>query len=122
MPGPEVCSPVRALPRATGGGGAEVTVSAQEPVFAGHYPGFPILPGVCVVEFVRLAASADLPEGWRLTAVESSRFLSPVLPGDRLTLDLVWSQDGPERRCKATASTERGVAARMRLRFGGAAA
>jgi 3-hydroxyacyl-[acyl-carrier-protein] dehydratase len=124
MTRPEMCSPVSAVPGLVeaeeGHTRACVTVDAAEAVFAGHYPGLPIFPGMCIVEHVRLAALAYLPEtpsGWRLAAIESGRFLSPVRPADRLTIDCAWSAEGADRRCAATVTTGRGLVARVRLRF-----
>ncbi|KOG79350.1 MULTISPECIES: 3-hydroxyacyl-ACP dehydratase FabZ family protein [Streptomyces] len=95
-----------------------VTVEAGEQVFPGHYPGFPIFPGVCVVEHIHLSALATAPEpGLRMEAIESTRFLSPVFPGDRLAIDLVWERKGEKWRCKAVAATPRGDSAKVRLRF-----
>ena len=42
---------------------AEVRIDPSEPVFAGHYPDFPIFPGVCVVECVHRSALATAPTG-----------------------------------------------------------
>jgi 3-hydroxyacyl-[acyl-carrier-protein] dehydratase len=102
-------------------GGKIVTsafISPQEQVFAGHYPGFPIFPGVCVVECVLHSARQVLPEpGLRLTVVESTRFQSPVFPGDTLTMELAWSPRGSARRCQAEVRTARGPAAQVRLRY-----
>jgi 3-hydroxyacyl-[acyl-carrier-protein] dehydratase len=127
MTTPVVASPVGASPSIVEAGAeqarAEVIVDTAEAVFAGHYPGLPIFPGVCLVEYVRLAAMEQLPAsasasgGWRLAAIESSRFLSPVFPADRLTIDCAWSAEATVRRCSATVSTDRGVAARVRVRF-----
>lgn len=117
MPTPPTCSPVSAAPVAVGDGAAEVSVAASEPVLAGHYPGLPILPGVCLVEYARLAALAALPGAWRMTEIDSARFQDPVRPGDRLALRLDWSAGEGVRRCSVTVATERGVAARIRLSF-----
>jgi len=100
-----------------------VPVALDEPVFQGHYPGFPIFPGVCVVECVRRAAVSTLPHVVRdeatpeLAEVVSARFLDPVAPGDRLAIDISWRRDGDGLSCAAVVSTGRGPAARMRLRF-----
>lgn len=95
-------------------------VGGTEKVFAGHFPGFPIFPGVCVVEYVQRGALATLPEpGGALAAVESARFLGPVFPGSTLSCEFTWSRDDAMGawRCRSEVTTERGVAARVRLRF-----
>ena len=95
-------------------------VGGTEKVFAGHFPGFPIFPGVCVVEYVQRGALATLPEpGSALAAVESARFLGPVFPGSTLSCEFTWLRDDATGgwRCRAEATTERGLAARVRLRF-----
>jgi 3-hydroxyacyl-[acyl-carrier-protein] dehydratase len=99
----------------------EVGIDQTEPVFAGHYPDFPIFPGVCIVDCVHrsavavaLCAGLGLP---RLVAVESTRFLGAVYPGDLLSMELELREDDGWLRCKATASTERGISASVRLRL-----
>ncbi|MCM2387940.1 3-hydroxyacyl-ACP dehydratase FabZ family protein [Streptomyces albipurpureus] len=121
---PLAAGPVRAFPEISSEPGAPlrttVQVHADERVFPGHYPGFPIFPGVCVVEQVRRSALATVPADAGkviVRAIESTRFLSPVFPGDRLTVELTWSPRGEAWRCEAVAATERGRAATVRLRL-----
>ncbi|WP_395297035.1 3-hydroxyacyl-ACP dehydratase FabZ family protein [Kitasatospora hibisci] len=112
-------------PPATGAEGrtsaaTAVAVTADEPVLPGHYPGFPIFPGVCVIESVRLSALAAPPPGvgaLALAGVETARFLSPVFPGDELAVELEWREVAEGWRCTAEVATGRAVAARTRLRF-----
>ena len=54
--------------------------------------------------------------------IEKARFLSPVFPGDRVTMNLRWNADGDDWRCAAELVTQRGAAARVRLRFSAAEA
>lgn len=56
---------------------------------AGHYPGFPILPGVLLVDCVRQAAGHALDAELRLRRIDRARFARPLLPGDELTLTLL---------------------------------
>jgi 3-hydroxyacyl-[acyl-carrier-protein] dehydratase len=96
-------------------------VDATEPVFAGHYPGFPIFPGVCLIEFAHRSAQCTPPHGAgsiKLTMVSSARFLSPVYPGDRLEAELGWTAKDGDWQCSAVLSTKRGGrAAQVRLRY-----
>lgn len=62
-----------------------VPVTAASDVLAGHYPGFPILPGVLIIDCLRQAIAASAGPGVRLTAVERMRLVNPLLPGDEMT-------------------------------------
>lgn len=97
----------------------ELTLDPEELIFRGHYPGFPIFPGVCLIECVHrsaLAAFGDHLGTARLNAVESARFPGPAYPGDVVTFALEL-RDGDAWRVRATASTARGESARIRLRY-----
>ncbi|MET8093887.1 hypothetical protein [Micromonospora sp. NPDC005220] len=124
---PRVVSPVEAGPGGDGfRGTCTVAVSPDEPVFAGHYPGFPILPGVCVVQCVHEAAAMLPPAGagrLDLAAITSTRFVGAVFPGDDITVDLAWKRGDGFWACTAKAYTDRGEAAHVRLCYtdGGAA-
>ena len=70
-------------------------VSGNEPYFAGHFPGHPIMPGVLIVEAMAQAAGAlamlsqeDTEHGKLvfLASVDKTRFKRPVTPGLLLEL------------------------------------
>ncbi|MFE9751557.1 3-hydroxyacyl-ACP dehydratase FabZ family protein [Saccharothrix saharensis] len=106
-------SPVEVVERSGVTAVARVRVAADDPVFAGHFPGLPVLPGVAVVEFAHRAAVATAPGPRRLAAIESSRFLRPTFPGTTLTVHLTWD----DARCAAVVSDADGVVARIKLRY-----
>jgi 3-hydroxyacyl-[acyl-carrier-protein] dehydratase len=56
---------------------------------AGHYPGFPILPGVLLIDCVRQAAGFARGAELRLCSIDRARFARPLLPGDELELSLL---------------------------------
>ncbi|MEU1265974.1 3-hydroxyacyl-ACP dehydratase FabZ family protein [Streptomyces cellulosae] len=56
---------------------------------AGHYPGFPIMPGVLLVDCVRQAAVLAGGAELRLRSVDRARFSHPLFPGDEFELSLL---------------------------------
>jgi 3-hydroxyacyl-[acyl-carrier-protein] dehydratase len=97
-----------------------VQVDPADPVFAGHYPGFPILPGLFVVEHVHAAVRAQVP-GLRVTSLQRAKFLRPVFPGDSLTIDTSLTPDGDGVRVSAVVSSGAGPVAEIKLRYSGGA-
>jgi 3-hydroxyacyl-[acyl-carrier-protein] dehydratase len=99
--------------------GTALSIRADEPVFAGHYPDFPIFPGVCLVECVHRSALATTPGGGRLdlAALQSARFLGPVYPGDDITISIDWRPVAGGWQCSAQVEGTGGKAAVVRLRY-----
>jgi 3-hydroxyacyl-[acyl-carrier-protein] dehydratase len=73
-------------------------VSGNEPYFAGHFPDFPVMPGVLIVEALAQTAAVlvaatmpDLAQGKLVffTTIEKARFRQPVRPGDVIKLHAV---------------------------------
>src|SRR5438552_7856796 len=72
------------------------SVSIDEPVFAGHFAGLPIMPGVLIVEAIAQAGGALLltevedrdQKLMVFTGIERARFRRPVLPGDQLRIEV----------------------------------
>jgi beta-hydroxyacyl-ACP dehydratase FabZ len=69
-------------------------VSVNEPMFTGHFPGNPVLPGVYMIEaLAQLGGAAIIPAGDflrkvpYLAALSGIKFKRPVVPGDRLDME-----------------------------------
>ena len=54
--------------------------------FAGHFPGFPVTPGVVLLGRAVEAAERLLEQKARLTEVKKVKFSDPVLPGEAIRL------------------------------------
>lgn len=68
-------------------------LSVNEPYFAGHFPGNPIMPGVLIIEscaqLCSLSAEADGTEDGKLYVllkVDGFKFIKPCIPGDQLVI------------------------------------
>lgn len=70
-------------------------VSVNEPYFIGHFPEAPIMPGVLLIESAaQLCSLVITPENegtdklYVLLKVKDFKFLKPVVPGDRLNIEV----------------------------------
>ena len=58
------------------------------PLFRGHFPGNPLLPGVMQVEMAHLAMERITGANYRIIRVKKAKFTGQVFPGDQVTVHL----------------------------------
>ena len=71
-------------------------VTINEPHFTGHFPDYPIMPGVLMVEAIAQTGGAllltEIPDRDKMlmvfTGIESAKFKRPVVPGDQLRIEV----------------------------------
>jgi 3-hydroxyacyl-[acyl-carrier-protein] dehydratase len=71
-------------------------VSANEPFFSGHFPEFPVMPGVLIIEAMAQCAGVlvlkSIPDRHSklvfLASVDEAKFRRPVVPGDQLRIEM----------------------------------
>ena len=70
-------------------------VTMNEPFFQGHFPGYPVMPGVLIIEALAQTAGAlcvhnsgnrDIPQIVYFMGIDNAKFRIPVVPGDQLFL------------------------------------
>jgi len=71
-------------------------VTINEPFFAGHFPNYPIMPGVLIIESIAQAGGTllltEIPDRESklmvFTGIERAKFRRPVIPGDQLRIEV----------------------------------
>ena len=73
-------------------------VTINEPVFLGHFPHYPVMPGVLLIEalaqaaailsFVSMGKKPDADSVYYFAGIDNARFKRPVGPGDQVRLDV----------------------------------
>src|ERR1035438_8141228 len=71
-------------------------VTINEPFFQGHFPDYPIMPGVLVIEAMAQAGAiimmAELPDREKklavFTGIDNAKFRRSVTPGDQLRIEI----------------------------------
>jgi len=70
-------------------------VTANEPYFRGHFPGYPVMPGVLIIEamaqvgaVVALKMPAFAGKIAFLAGIDKARFRRQVVPGDQLRIEV----------------------------------
>ena len=72
-------------------------VTANEPFFTGHFPDYPVMPGVLIIEAMAQTAGVlvlkSIPDRHKklvlLASVDNAKFRRPVRPGDQLVMEMV---------------------------------
>ncbi len=74
-------------------------VTANEPFFMGHFPGYPVMPGVLIIEAIAQVgalAVLGMPENKGKLAffagVDEVRFKRQVVPGDTLRIEVTMTR------------------------------
>jgi 3-hydroxyacyl-[acyl-carrier-protein] dehydratase len=99
-------------------------VTFNEPFFAGHFPEYPVMPGVLIVEALAqsgaLLALSELGAGekrlFMLTGLDKVRFRRRVIPGDQLLMEVkILKFHRPLWRMQAVAKVGDALAAEAEL-------
>lgn len=68
-----------------------IRLNPEHDVYKGHFPGMPVLPGVCMLRIMKECVSAVLDAPMRFQTITSCKFLSVVNPLEQNLLAFIFS-------------------------------
>jgi 3-hydroxyacyl-[acyl-carrier-protein] dehydratase len=77
---------------------ASVMIMRNHPVFDGHFPGNPILPGVCTLQIAAELLSKYLDQKLMLVKIDIIKFMSLVIPTENTILNFEISLGNKEEK------------------------
>jgi 3-hydroxyacyl-[acyl-carrier-protein] dehydratase len=87
--------------------------------FKGHFPGRPVLPGVCQILALSVLAGKALKRNLRLTEVSRAKFLSVVEPDEETSFEFSLSGNPDSTVLNGTVRVkDKGVVGKFKLVFG----
>ncbi len=100
-------------------------VSVNEPFFAGHFPDYPVMPGVLILEALAqvgaiavLGIEENKGKIGFLAGVDKCRFKRQVKPGDQLKLEVeIMRMKGPIGKGKGIATVDGELACEAEIMF-----
>lgn len=74
-----------------------IRFNTSHPIFSGHFPDHPIVPGACVVQIAEELAALTYGHPVRFAAIRDLKFRQPVTPDQDITISI---QKTAESMCK----------------------
>jgi 3-hydroxymyristoyl/3-hydroxydecanoyl-(acyl carrier protein) dehydratase len=69
-------------------GDFNIIILEDSPIFKGHFPEYPVVPGVCLMQIIKELAEKLLEKQITLKGVRGVKFLSVVKPGQCLNIEI----------------------------------
>lgn len=63
-----------------------IEVNSSHPVFLGHFPGFPVIPGAILIEIGHQLIAKTIAKPIRFLSAREIKFLKPIIPSEKDTL------------------------------------
>lgn len=70
-----------------------IRFDASHPIFAGHFPGRPIVPGACLVQIAEELTTVTYGFPVRFTTIRSLRFNQPITPDQEVAITIQQTEE-----------------------------
>lgn len=98
---------------------ATVKLNKEHEIFEGHFPGHPVLPGVCVIQIIKELTEKSLEKKLLLSVASNVKFMAVINPekNDTVQFEIELSQSNDEIKIKNTVSFEDTLALKLNASF-----
>ncbi|WP_114790359.1 3-hydroxyacyl-ACP dehydratase [Niabella yanshanensis] len=98
---------------------ASVTLNAQHKIFEGHFPGQPVLPGVCQLQMVKELLERATGQNLFLSEAGNCKFLQMIDPTQTnvLVITIDYKAEGETVACNAVIKSGDAVYLKMNGKF-----
>jgi len=98
---------------------AEVKLNRTHEIFEGHFPGHPVLPGVCVIQMIKEFTEKALNKKLLLSVASNVKFMAVINPekNDTINFKLDLTESGDEIKVKNTVSFDDTLALKLSATF-----
>ena len=76
-------------------------------IFEGHFPGNPVLPGVCMIQMVKDAVANMTGKKWLLSEARQIKFLEMIIPNEKDVFSFLLNYEVDNAECLVRASFEK---------------
>ena len=98
---------------------ATIIINASHRIFEGHFPGQPVVPGVCMMQIVKDLLEKAVSKETRLVRADHLKFLSVINPIDNnlANVELKYKMNGSEIDMSASIATSSAICFKMKAQF-----
>lgn len=83
---------------------ARIAINARHRILEGHFPGLPVVPGVCMLQIVRELMEVELKRELKISHADNMKFLSVINPQENSEVDasITYTEQGGQYAINAT--------------------
>ena len=98
---------------------ATIKLNKEHRIFEGHFPGHPVLPGVCVIQIIKELTEKSLEKKLMLSVASNVKFMSVINPekNDVVQFEIQLAQDEGDVKIKNTVRFEDTLALKLNATF-----
>jgi 3-hydroxyacyl-[acyl-carrier-protein] dehydratase len=88
---------------------ALISFNPSHPIFEGHFPGHPVVPGVCMMQILREVMEIEVGQKLRITLGDNLKFLSIINPEEHHEVEVILSYSSVDSSLNVNATLQAGT-------------